>query len=83
MGDATVDSAVVRATAVSTRGFSGADLENLCRSAGVFASARGAAAVGSEDLASVILSHYLGEMYLQGDLCPAGLGKCALQLELE
>ena len=54
MGDATVDPALIRATAVSTRGFSGADLENLCRSAGVFASARGTAAVGSEDIAAVI-----------------------------
>jgi hypothetical protein len=53
MCDASVDPSLVAATAASTRGFSGADLENLCRSAGVFASARGAAVISSDDVAAV------------------------------
>jgi hypothetical protein len=54
MCDTSVEDGLVRATAVNTRGFSGADLENLCRSAGVFANARGAAAVSCDDLAAVM-----------------------------
>ena len=53
MCDGSVEDGLVRATAVNTRGFSGADLENLCRSAGVFANARGATAVSCDDLAAV------------------------------
>ena len=41
------------ALTLKTRGFTGADLENLCRSAGVFANARGATAVSCDDLAAV------------------------------
>ena len=53
MCDVTVGHDCIRATATATKGFSGADLENLCRSAGVFATARGAAFVSPNDLSQV------------------------------
>jgi SpoVK/Ycf46/Vps4 family AAA+-type ATPase len=60
MRDSSVEDELIRATAVKTRGFSGADLENLCRSAGVFANARGATAVSCDDLAAVMAGRIAG-----------------------
>ncbi len=54
MTNATVGRDCIAAAAAATRGFSGADLENLCRSAGVFAGARGAEGVGDCDLEEVM-----------------------------
>lgn len=56
MSDASVDQDCINEVAAATRGFSGADLENLCRSAAVLANARDAAAVSSEDLAAGVHS---------------------------
>lgn len=53
MRDGSVGHDCITATAAATKGFSGADLENLCRSAGVFATARGAAFVSPDDLSQV------------------------------
>jgi ATP-dependent Zn protease len=52
--DGSVGLECIQWAAAETKGFSGADLENLCRSAGVFASARGATAVGSRDIEAVL-----------------------------
>jgi hypothetical protein len=56
MCDPSVAPDCVAAAAAATRGFSGADLENVCRSAAVFASARGADAVSADDVSTVMLA---------------------------
>ena len=56
MCDPSVAPDCVAAAAAATRGFSGADLENVCRSAAVFASARGADAVSADDVSTVTLA---------------------------